>query len=244
MARKRYPEEHEDKERWLVSYADFMTLLFAFFVVMYAVSSVEDKKLKQVSNSINQALGQPRNQIKGTTPATAAIITPELLLLQAQEQRRQLAVQHETSQMKAMADALTQKLAPLVQQGQVRVSQTSRGISIEINASILFAPAEARLNAQAVLAIQSVAEVLKPYPNAIEIGGFTDNQTISTAEFPSNWELSAARASRVVRRLADLGINESRMRAIGYAANQPVTDNTTVQGRLRNRRVEIEILPN
>jgi chemotaxis protein MotB len=244
LARKRYPEEPEDKERWLVSYADFMTLLFAFFVVMYAVSSVEDKKLKLLSNSINQALGQPSNQTKGTAPPAVAVITPELLLLQAQEQRRKLAILHETSQMKSMADALTQKLAPLVQQGQVRISQTSRGISIEINASILFAPAEARLNAQAMLAIQTVAEVLKPYPNALEIGGFTDNQTISTTEFPSNWELSAARASRVVRRLADLGISESRMRAIGYAANQPVTDNTTEQGRLRNRRVEIEILPN
>jgi len=244
LARKQHREEHDENERWLVSYADFMTLLFAFFVVMYAVSSVEEKKLKLVSDSINQALGQPKNQIKGTAPAGAVIIAPELLLLQAQEQRRKLSILQETSQMKSMADALTQKLAALVQQGQVRISQTSRGISIEINASILFAPAEARLNAQAMLAISSIAEVLVQHANPIEIGGFTDNQAISTAEFPSNWELSAARASRVVRRLADLGISESRMRAIGYAANQPITDNTTVQGRLRNRRVEIEILPN
>ena len=244
MARKPHPEEHEENERWLVSYADFMTLLFAFFVVMYAVSSVEEKKLKLVSNAINEALGQPRSQIKGTTPAASTITAPELLLLQSLEQRRQLSLQRETSQMTAMANALTEKLAPLVQQGKVRVSKTARGISVEINSSILFAPAEARLNAPAMMAIQSVAEVLKPYPNPIEIGGFTDDQAISTAEFPSNWELSAARASRVVRRLADFGISETRMRAIGYAANQPVTPNDTVQGRLRNRRVEIEILPN
>lgn len=242
MARKRDREEPEEKERWLVSYADFMTLLFAFFVVLYAISSVEEKKLVLVSNSINQALGQPSSEIKGST--TSAIIAPELLLLHSQEKRQKLTVQRGANQMKAMAAALTQKLAPLVQQGEVQVRQTARGISIEINASILFAPAEARLNAQAMMAIQSIAEVLKPYPNALEIGGFTDNQIISTAEFPSNWELSAARASRVVRRLADFGISESRMRAIGYAANQPVTDNTTLQGRLRNRRVEIEILPN
>ena len=94
----------------------------------------------------------------------------------------------------------------------------------------------------ATLAANLAVEPVAPHANPIEIEGYTDDQAISTAEFPSNWELSAARASRVVRRLADFGINENRMRAIGYAANLPVTSNTTVEGRLRNRRVELLIL--
>ncbi len=240
MVRKLRPEENEDSARWLVSYADFITLLFAFFVVMYAVSTVEDKKLKQVSNSINEALGHT-SSLKNKSHIEPTIV-PELLLLQSQERQRKLSLQLKTRQMTAMADALAEKLAPLVQQGKVRVSQTSRGISIEINSSILFSPAEANLNAQSMMVIESVAEVLMHHPNSIEVEGYTDNQPISTAEFPSNWELSSARASRVVRRLTDFGINETRMRAIGYATNQPVTSNATVQGRLRNRRVEIQIL--
>jgi chemotaxis protein MotB len=94
----------------------------------------------------------------------------------------------------------------------------------------------------ATLAGNLAVEPVAPHANPIEIEGYTDDQAISTAEFPSNWELSAARASRVVRRLAEFGINENRMRAIGYAANLPVTSNTRVQGRLRDRRVEILIL--
>ena len=238
MARRPYPEEHEENERWLVSYADFITLLFAFFVVMYAVSSIEEKKLNLVSKGINEALGQPSSVKK----ESAAPLASELLQLQTIERQRILSAQIETAQMRAMADALAEKLAPLLRQGQVRLSKTARGLRIEINASILFAPAEASLNTQSLMAIQSIAEVLAPHANPIEIEGYTDDQAISTAEFPSNWELSAARASRVVRRLADFGINENRMRAIGYAANLPVTGNLTVQGRLRNRRVEILIL--
>ena len=240
MSRKPLLVEPDESARWLVSYADFMTLLLAFFVVMYAVSSIEEKKLKQVSNSINSALSHPISKKKESM--NLPTISQELLMFQSKERYRKLALQLETNQMTVIADALSEKLAPLMRQGEVRVSQTARGISIEINSSILFAPAEAGLNNQSVMAIQSIAEVLQQYSNPIEVGGYTDNQPISSTEFPSNWELSAARASRVVRRLADFGINESRMHAIGYAANHPVISNITVQGRLRNRRVEIQIL--
>ena len=242
MARKPYPEEPDQPERWLVSYADFITLLFAFFVVMYSISSVQENKVQQFSSSIHAALGKNGDlapaSVNPTQPSQSSPLVPQLLDL-----RRKKSVQREHSQMNVMAAALDDKLASLVRQGNVRVSQSSRGISIEINASILFAPADARLNPASVVSIQSIADVLRTYPNTIEVEGYTDTQAIKTAEYPSNWELSAARASRVVRLLAEAGIQESRLRAIGSAVNHPVASNATAEGRQRNRRVEIQILP-
>jgi chemotaxis protein MotB len=240
MARKPYPEEPEQNDRWLVSYADFITLLFALFVVMYAVSSVQEHKVRQLSVSIGQALGKkvdPKAE-HNTLPAPLA---PELLP-QSVARRNQSTVQREHKQMKGMALALDDRLSALVKQGTVRVTRSSRGISIEINAAILFAPADARLNPDSIAALQSIAEVLRFHPNAIEVEGHTDNRAIETTTFPSNWELSAARASRVVRLLIDAGIDERRLLAIGHAANRPVASNETTQGRLRNRRVEIQVL--
>ena len=143
-----------------------------------------------------------------------------------------------------MALALDERLSALVRQGSVRVTRSIRGINIEINAAILFAPAEARLNPASIAALESIADVLRSHSNAIEVEGHTDNQAINTAAYPSNWELSAARASRVVRLLLASGIDETRLLAIGHAANRPVASNDTTEGRLRNRRVEIQVLSN
>ncbi len=240
MKRKPYPEEPEHNDRWLVSYADFITLLFAFFVVMYAVSSVQDHKVRQLSESIGQALGK-KVHIKAEAGTPLAPAVPDLLP-QSVARRTKSTAQREHKQMTRMALALDERLSALVRQGTVRVTRSSRGISIEINAAILFAPADARLNPESVAALQSIAEVLRFQPNAIEVEGHTDNRAIETTAYPSNWELSAARASRVVRLLIDSGIDDRRLLAVGHAANRPVASNETTQGRLRNRRVEIQVL--
>ena len=231
MQRRRYHEEPEPNDRWLVSYADFITLLFAFFVVLYAMSSVQEQKVRQLSRSIDHALGKRTSQL----PERAA---PGVAL------PAESSLQREHRQMSAMARALDERLSTLVRQGSVRVTRSIRGISIEINAAILFAPAEARLNPASIAALESVADVLRAHSNAIEVEGHTDNQAINTAAYPSNWELSAARASRVVRLLLASGIDETRLLAIGHAANRPVASNDTTEGRLRNRRVEIQVLSN
>ncbi len=238
MTRKRYPEDKEQPDRWLVSYADFITLLFAFFVVMYAVSSVQQHKVRQLSQSIGQALG--KKQTAAASPITMA--RPDELASARLAERRQAKAQHEQAQMTAMAQALDGKLSTLVQEGKVRVTRTGRGITIEINAAILFAPANADLNPASIAALQSIAQVLQSYSQAIEIIGHTDNRAIETARYPSNWELSAARASRVVRLLIDTGIDEKRLLAVGNADTHPVASNDTMEGRLRNRRVEIVIV--
>jgi chemotaxis protein MotB len=241
MARKSFHQEPEPHERWMVSYADFITLLFAFFVVMYAISSVQDQKVQQLSDSIGQALGRSTVTQKHVVTAQSPSVDTDVLQ-QSAARRQKLNAQREHNLLKAMALALDERLSLLVKQGRVRVSRSNRGIVIEINASILFSPADARLNSTSTAALASIAEILRRYPNLIEVEGHTDNRAIETHEFPSNWELSAARASCVVRLMIESGIEEGRLKAIGHAANRPVASNETSQGRLRNRRVEIQVL--
>jgi chemotaxis protein MotB len=157
-------------------------------------------------------------------------------------QKHDLAVRREKEQMTDMARDILKALAPLVSQGRVHVSQSSRGISVEINASVLFAPGEAKLTNESGQALRAVASVLKNDKHAIQVEGHTDNVPIGNPMFPSNWELSAVRASSVVRLLVENGIDEKRLIAVGHGSNEPVGPNDTAEGRSRNRRVEVMIL--
>ncbi|MDE2430726.1 MAG: flagellar motor protein MotD [Burkholderiales bacterium] len=241
MARKKYHEEPDNHDRWLVSYADFITLLFAFFVVMYAISSLNEGKYRVLSNSLTGAFGkavvvQPNN--------TAITYEPVIKLkpLPIIKPRANEALRKEKEQMTDMAKDILTVLAPLVREGKVRVTQTSRGVTIEINASLLFAPGEASLNVDSVQALTAIASVLKADNHAIQVEGHTDNVPIKNSVFPSNWELSAVRASTVARLLTENGVDEMRVTAVGQGAKIPVGSNDTVEGRARNRRVSITIL--
>lgn len=241
MARKRHEEEHENHERWLVSYADFITLLFAFFVVMYAISSVNEGKYRVLSNSLGSAFGRA-----GAMPTVAgkSNIQPLLPLRRPNPAQRQAseAIRREKEKLTGIARDIMQALAPLVKQGKVRVTQDGRGVKVEINASILFAPGDARLAGESSEALKAIAQILKDDTHALQVEGHTDNIPISNAAFPSNWELSSVRASSVVRLFEDNGIAENRLTAVGHGANFPVGSNQTAEGRARNRRVEIMIL--
>jgi chemotaxis protein MotB len=244
MARKRYEEEPESQERWLVSYADFITLLFAFFVVMYAVSSVNDGKVKVASNALTTAFGR----LPAVTPPVHDRLAPELPLLPRQSIYRSRlndnAIRREKEQLTTIARDLLTALAPLASQGKVKVTQGARGITVEINASVLFAPGDAKLSALSTEALAAVAQVLKDDLHAIQVEGHTDNVPIRNALYPSNWELSSVRASSVVRLFIDNGVAPIRMTAIGHGANRPVESNDTPEGRLRNRRVQLMIMSN
>lgn len=241
MARKKKPEEHENHERWLVSYADFITLLFAFFVVMYALSSVNEGKYKILSDSLNTAFRNitqsPAGQIvvitQGAPPLPVPVARPDKAADEAKLKQR--------NKMRNMAKEIMDALAPLVKQGKVRVLETSRGVTVEINDSILFAPGQARLEPLSVNALQAVAAVVADSEFPITIEGHTDNVPINTPQFPSNWELSAVRATTVLRLFADSGVNAERLTAIGYGEQRRVESNDTVEGRARNRRVTILI---
>jgi chemotaxis protein MotB len=245
MARKRHQEEPENHERWLVSYADFITLLFAFFVVMYSVSSVNQGKYRVLSNSLGNAFGHGPSgppAFRDSGPPAFPLLPRSGPGSSTIRPRNEVAVRREKEQMTGLARDLLGALAPLVREGKVRVTQTARGISVEISASVLFAPGDAHLGAESGNALRAVARVLKDDNHAVQVEGHTDNVPIKSAVFPSNWELSAVRASSVVRLFVDNGVAESRLIAIGHGANQPVGSNDTAEGRLRNRRVQIMIL--
>ena len=240
--RRKQEEEHENLERWLVSYADFITLLFAFFVVMYAISSVNEGKYRVLSDSLVNAFRNVEVVSSGQIMdmQTRASVVPRPPNPgkdpKVEEQRRQTR-----DKMKNIAQDIFQVLAPLVQQGKVRVVETTRGVTIEISDSILFAPGQAQLESTSSKALRMVAEVLAPTDFPVTIEGHTDNVPINTAQFPSNWELSAVRATTVLRLFADAGVVPSRLTAIGYGDTRPVETNQTAENRARNRRVSILI---
>lgn len=240
MARRRRREdEHENHERWLVSYADFITLLFAFFVVMYAISSVNDGKYRVLSDSLTSAFrsaegARPLVQSNASTPIAPPLINPRRSARaedNARRERRERA-------RKLVALAMS-ALDPLVRQGQVQVSEGARGITIEINSSMLFASGDSTLSSEAGPVLRAIAGALAQGDYPVTVEGHSDNMPIANSRFPSNWELSAVRAASVARLLSESGLAPGQMSAIGYGEQRPLESNTTPEGRTRNRRVAI-----
>ncbi|MEO5655186.1 MAG: flagellar motor protein MotD [Nitrosospira sp.] len=259
MARRQRPEEHENHERWLVSYADFITLLLALFVVMYAASRLNNGQYDQVlAGSFVTAFGaQPdgRNKIaltpdvvlpkrtRKTTPIIASNLPTEDDELAVKKAHRFVEAQRQQKdQMDIIAREIIAAFGSLVEDGQVRVIHSNLGLGVEINASVLFSPGQALLRQESSRVIEAVAQVLKNDSHAIQVEGHTDNIPIVTEKFPSNWELSAVRASSVVRLMIGNGVDAVRLTAAGYGENRPVGPNNTEEGRIRNRRVTIMIL--
>jgi chemotaxis protein MotB len=236
--RKPFEESHENHERWLISYADFITLLFAFFVVMYAVSVVNVGKYKVLSDALGDAFGGRGAASKVST----AVEVEALPLSNIIARKRAEAAKRDRERLQLLARKLQSSLAPLVRSGKVRITQTSRGVTVEINASVLFNEGDAALAGNARETLQAVAGLLKDDTHAIEVEGHTDTTPIANAAFPSNWELSAVRASTVVRLFIASGVLERRLAAIGRGANLPIASNADSIGRARNRRVAVTIL--
>jgi chemotaxis protein MotB len=253
MSRKRRPEEHENHERWLVSYSDFITLLLALFVVMYAVSHVNEGRYRAVAGSLVAAFGNQPNQLN---PQPIATMTPDALppvhgpmgdstgdyLIAKKARRIAEAQRRQQEKMEIIARDVMAAFDPLLKNGQVRISQSNLGVRVEIDASLLFAPGQAVLQEESNRVLESVAQVLKNVDHAIQVEGHTDNIPIVTEKFPSNWELSAVRASSVVRLLIDNGVEAVRLTAVGYGENRPLEPNDSEEGRKHNRRVTVMIL--
>jgi chemotaxis protein MotB len=245
MARrgKSHEEEHENTERWLVSYADFITLLFAFFVVMYSLSSVNEGKYRILSNSLMQAFRNVSINTEG-----ASVVAPPVVVHTSpvapikrpnMHDKRGEAREQAARKMRDLASDIRRILGPLTGDGQVRVTEGAFGVTVEINASVLFSPGESVLSREADAALRAVGHVIADAEFPILVEGHTDNNPISNLRFPSNWELSSARASSVVRLFIENGVSPRRLTAAGYADQRPVADNSTEAGRSRNRRVAI-----
>lgn len=268
MARKKPHEEHENHERWLVSYADFITLLFAFFVVMYAISSVNEGKYRVLSDALVAAF---RSSPKSLQPIQVGSLSKAPVISTAQEDHRKPAMmrlpkmyisQSETleglvrdplmdeqytegsdlANIGKIADAVEQALESLVEKGVITITRNALWIEVEIRDSILFPSGSARLQDEARPVLEELAHILMDFPNPVRVEGYTDNVPINTIVYPSNWELSAARATSVIRLFAGTGIPPQRMVAQGYGEYRPVADNNTPEGRAKNRRVVIVVL--
>ncbi len=232
MPRKRRHEEHENHERWLVSYADFITLLFAFFTSMYAISSVNEGKFRILSEALviafNSSIYTSAKQEEGTK--IVKIKRPSL----TDEFRKRFTGDYQRL-MTALQDQIKNKKLSLL--------LDERGIIVRINEGVLFEPGSDRLVEEGYGVLDEVALALKDLPNQIRIEGHTDNIPIKTERFPSNWDLSSARALRILKYFIKFfDYDPRRLSAVGYGEFRPIASNDTPSGRARNRRVDILIL--
>jgi chemotaxis protein MotB len=237
LAKKPKHEEHENHERWLVSYADFITLLFAFFVVMYSTSMINEGKFRIFSQALKEAF--------------VPLLKPE----SASNQRYELgsgksaiipAINPRT-QFLTRAQAVVKKFAlDLDLKEKIRFTATEGGIMITIADSLLFESGRADVKPESLPILEALAEVLADAGTEVKeirVEGHSDNVPLRTAQFSSNWELSSSRAVTVVRVLTELyKVQPEKVAAVGYGEFKPVTDNLTPETRAKNRRVELNVL--
>jgi chemotaxis protein MotB len=232
---KRSRVKHENHERWLVSYADFVTLLFALFVVMFAHSSVDRSKLQRFA----QRFGAYINPSGAARPAPQA--APDV-----KEPIEDFAAAHEALTLAEMRDSietLKQDLLPEIQQGKIELSLQPRGLVMSLRESGFFAPGETQMQPESAQIMRKVAEALTRIPGEIRLEGHTDTTPIRTARFPSNWRLSSARAIAVLNLLTlEYGISPARVAASGYGEYRPLVANDAPGNRAINRRVDVVIL--
>ncbi|GLU40479.1 flagellar motor protein MotD [Pseudomonas sp. NBRC 100443] len=241
MARRPPREEHENHERWLVSYADFITLLFAFFVVMYSISSINEGKYKILSETLTGVFNQPDRSIK---PIPVGDDRPRTTQQPNDAMQQGGDDNVDGDPLTQIADAVREQFGDLIGSDQLSVRGNELWIEITLNSSLLFPSGDAMPADAAFGIVEKVARILAPYQNPIHVEGFTDNVPIHNAQYPTNWELSTARAASIVRLLAQDGVAPSRLAAVGYGEFQPVADNASAEGRARNRRVVLVISRN
>lgn len=265
MSRRRrnrnYIEHHENRDRWLVSYADFITLLFAFFVVMYSISSVNVGKYRALSESIHGAFeteglkfsDSPLQKtsinslpIQVGDPATSMIEPIKLTHLMHEDTQQEITsyteLLDEKYQLGLVASQFESVLDAFINDDLVDVKKNHLWLEIEIKSKMLFASGDTVLRDEARPVLKKISEVLREISNVVHVEGHTDNIPIETIEFPSNWDLSAARAVSVVREFVLDGIDPVRLAAVGYGENHPVADNKLEEGRSKNRRVTLVVM--
>jgi chemotaxis protein MotB len=227
-------EKPVNHERWLLTYADLITLLMIFFIVMYTISNVNSKKFAQVSASISEALlGENTGYFIGEVPGPLMI----------NEDVAITGGKIEAANLKAAKEALDKYIKDQGLKGKVEVSEEERGLVISLKEALLFRIGSAELTPGARDVILKVGQVLIKLPNSLRVEGHTCNLPINTFQFPSNWELSTARATNVLRFLANqVGIEPERLSATGYGEFRPIVPNTSEVNRSRNRRVDIVVL--
>ena len=235
----------ENHERWLVSYADLVTLLFAFFVVMFASTQTDHTRAKQISEGVEKAL-----KAGSTPPKIAAILGGTIddkgrgnAMLKGPALPPPTAKVEPLKDLAAAATLLRSVLQQQIKDGAVDVRVEERGVIIGLNSAVFFSTGDDTVDPSVYPTLKAVAGILNRLPNAIRLEGHTDSIPISTPRFPSNWELSAARSIAMLRLFNDLfHVEHARMAVVGYADTASLASNDTEEGRRRNRRVDIVIV--
>jgi chemotaxis protein MotB len=235
--RRKKGHAHENHERWLVSYADFITLLFAFFVVMFASSQVNKKKVGGIAAYFEA-------YIKDGNAKAAQVLKEYLGSAETGTVPKPSAELATMGELAPVQEQLSAELAQEITEGKVALSIQPRGLVLSLRESALFPPGQDLFNPEAIPILGKVAEALRKLPDQpVRLEGHTDNTPIQTERFPSNWELSAARANAVLGLLCGrLELDPKRFAVAGYANYHPVVDNNTPEGRAHNRRVDIVVL--
>jgi len=235
------PAHYIGQDRWLVSYADFITLLFAFFTTMYAISSVDAMKLSEVVSSMQLAFatGSPAVVRAGPGPGTGGIPHRLMLPTPPPGAGRRAPPSEPAGEL---PERLTRQLEPQRRAGLVDLAEDPRGFVVSIREAGSFATGRADLSPAIREVLDEVARALAPMPNLVRVEGHTDNVPIHTEQYRSNWELSTARATNVVAFLLDQGVPPERLSAAGYAEFRPRQPNDTSEQRAGNRRIDIVVL--
>ncbi|MBL8228756.1 MAG: OmpA family protein [Bryobacterales bacterium] len=247
MLNRRRQSSHENHERWLVSYADFITLLFAFFVVMFASSQTDKGRAQQVSDSVQKALQQ------GVTSNAIAAIARVLggtvdnvgqgnAMMRGPGGSKKDA-QEPVAELLPSVAKISKELEEEIQAGKLEVNLQARGLVISLRQAAFFSSGEDVVDAAAMPIIAKLAALMNAVSNPVRLEGHTDAIPIRNTRFPSNWDLSASRSIAMLNILiSDFHVPPSRLAVVGYADTVPLDTNDTAEGRARNRRVDIVIL--
>ncbi len=255
---RRHSVEHDNVDRWLVSYADYMTLLFALFVVLYAMAMVNEKQFESITESLgrvfqaNEALPKNKGHGDDILPVNSSKTNKRLYgdgileeagpeLVEGKNQLSNIKDSLVGTDLTSLEKQLHTALYDLVESGYAKLQIDGDWLEIELNSGLLFPSGSASPTNSAKAIMSAIYDVIGDVNNFVRIRGYTDNQAIDTEIFSSNWELSVARATAILTLLEQMNMNPARMAIEGYGEYYPVADNNTAQGRAKNRRVVIAI---
>lgn len=239
MARKKKHEEHVNHERYLVTYSDLITLLLAFFIILYAMSNVDQKKMDDVANSMSLAFNSGNDKLidlgmreKGNTRGTLT-----------EEEKKMMKSIKEKKNFQNIQNSINSVVENKHLEGQIQTEITDKGLKVTLTDEILFESGNAKLKPENIDVIKTVGSLLVGISNPVQVSGYTDNVPIANANFESNWELSSTRAISVLKTILQTNpsLEPTRFSASGYGEYHPIADNNTIEGRKKNRRVEIMI---
>ncbi len=263
MKSKLLKKNTDFSSRWIVSYADFVTMLLALFMVMYALSQMDVNNLKEFSSSVGAVFDSQENlspieekktkqnqSLVNVFKTTQSEVVFSDVDISSQEQQLKKLEQHlnnmdehlkkEAVEFENIKKNLDYKLKPI---GNINITREIRGLLIRLNDTILFDSGSDIIKKDALVLLTKLGDVLKEIPNSIKIEGHTDNTPINTKNFPSNWELSTARSNNIVKYFVNIHkLDPRRFSSVGYGEYMPISDNVSIEAKSKNRRVDIVIL--